>query len=241
MFEKLLKLIGDNAEAKAEVTAIMGKVKDASDQDKGTIASLTSQFDAIKIEKDKYKTGNALVKKALGVTQINDETIKDRMAELGSDEAAQKLATQLAERDQTIDTLKADNLRAITGIKIEVEADKAMNNVSEFLTDDPMLRNLFRQEFSKHIGIVDDQVTPMQTVGDQRIPVVKDGKSIGLDDYAKQMLDSDYKSFKKPSTKQGAGNTGGEGDQTGGQVKANFGGSSDEMLAAVTKMIKDKG
>ncbi len=215
MFETLLGLVVDNAEATAEIAAIQGKIKSNGEQDSATITSLKSQFEAAKSEKDNYKAGNALVKKALGLDRITEDTVADRLKELGSNKAAQELVQELAAKDELITAMKLDSEKALEGVKIVFEAEKALNDVSEILTDDPILRGLFKQELQKSVGISEGQVLPMQQIGDQKVPIVKDGKPQTLVDYAKNMLDADYKSFKKPVVKQGAGPTGGSNGTSG--------------------------
>ena len=239
MFETLLGLVGDNAEAKAEIAKLQKTVTDTIDQDKAKISSLESQFEAVKTEKEKYKAGNALVKKALGVSQINEETISSKLKEIGSDESAQKLAQELAAKDAAIEELKAANERAIAEMQIEIELDKAINSASEILSDDPIVRKLFKKELQEKVGVVDGNVLPLQTVGDQKIPVVKDGKPLALGQFAKEMLETDYAALRKPTVKQSTGNTGGG---SGGQsLKGKFGGTSEELEAAVGEMLKREG
>jgi len=217
MFEELLKLVGDNAEATALIGTIESKTTSNNDQAKATIDSLTNQFNDIKIEKDKYKAGNALVKEVLGLSLINRDTVSARLKELGTSDSAKDLAKQLSEKETEIQNIRKESDLKMLDFKMDIEADRGLNSVSEHLTDDPLLRDVFRGELRKSIGMNEGQVLPMQTVGDQRIPIMKDGKPLGLVDYASEMLNSDsYKSFRKPTTKTSAGNTGGnytEGQQ----------------------------
>ena len=235
MFEELLKLVGDNTDAVALIQSLGKTIEKDKETAASTIQSLTSQFETIKAEKEKYKAGNALVKEALGLSTINDETVSARLKELGSSDSAKELAKKLSEKETEIESIQRDAEAKITDYRISAEADTALNAISETLSDDPILRNVFKDQLRKSIGVNDGQVLPMQTVGDQQIPIMSDGKPLSLSEYAQQMISGDeYKSFRKASVKPGGGSTGGTGD---GNEKANFGGNTSEMEAAVEQMM----
>ncbi|MDM5264687.1 hypothetical protein PF327_10820 [Sulfurovum sp. XTW-4] len=217
MFEKLLGLVGDNAEAKAEIGAIAALIKNNDEQKQSTIDSLQSQFDSVKEEKDRYKLGNQLVKKALGIEKIDDETVKEKLKELsGNDKTSkdiQELTQALAGKDDEIKNIKTEYEERFNTMRVDAELAKAIDANSDVLVDDPLIRSAFRDLVSKNVGVVGEGISPFTVVGDQRVPVVHDGKAQSVTDYVKTVLSGEqYASFRKTSTKNSPGPSGGGGN-----------------------------
>jgi len=216
MFEELLKLVGDNAEAKKAIDAIQSTITTEQATQKATIESLNTQFNDAKESRDKYKLGNTMMKKALGIEKITEDTVKEKLEALTKgNESAQQLAeytASLAEKDEEIAGLKSEYQGKFDAMRVDTEILKAIDAVSPVLVDDEMIRDAFKNIISKDIGIVGDGVSPFSIVGDQRVPVLIDGKPQSVADYTKSLLDSDrFLSFKKTSVGESAGSTGGTG------------------------------
>ena len=214
MFETLLKLVGDNPEAKAQITSIQSQIATSQATSKATIDSLTTQFNDAKTSRDSYKKGNSLVKKALGIDNINDDTIKEKLEALtNNNESAKQLqeyTKSLSAKDDEISTIKADHQAKYDGMRIDSELSKGIDSVSNILSDDPKQRDSFKRYVSEQIGIVGESVSPFTVVGDQRVPIVVDGKPQTVEAYVDSLLKSDeYASFRKTSVKNSAGPTGG--------------------------------
>ena len=234
MFEKLLTLVGDNEEAKNLIKSYETEISNKTNEMQAKIESLTAQFNDAKESRDAYKKGNQLVKQALGIDQINEETVKGRIEALSKDDAATELAKKLAEKDQEIEAIKSQAENQTSQMRIEFETEKALNDISDVLVDDGMLRDAFKGYLSQNIGSVDGYVSPVQKIGDKIIPVMKGDKPLSVSEYAKSMLESDqYKSFRKTSIRNSAGNTGGGGEPQ----KKSFVGKPEERRAAIEAMI----
>ena len=236
MFEELKTLIGDNEQAKSLIESYEAKINAEKTEMQTKIDSLTTQFNDAKESRDAYKRGNQLVKQALGIDQINEETVKGRIEALSKDDAATELAKKLSDKDQEIEAIKSQSQNQITQMQIGFETEKALNDISDVLVDDGMLRDAFKTYLSQNIGAVDGIVAPVQKIGDKTIPVMKGEAPLTVSEYAKTMLESDqYKSFRKASVSGSAGSTGGGG---GDPQKKSFTGSPEERRAAIEAMIK---
>lgn len=211
MFEELQKLIGDSEEAKT----VFAKVKNEFEQKTETIESLQHQFNNVKSEKDKYKTGNQLLKSKLGINKVDESLIDERIAELtksGGDSAQklQELTQALALKDDEISGIKNEYDSKMDTFRIESEVAKGIDAVSAELVGDPILRDTFKRYVAKGVGIVGDTIAPYTVVGDQKVPMIKDGKTMGVADYAKNLLESqDFASFRLGKTVSSPGPTGG--------------------------------
>jgi uncharacterized protein YhaN len=219
MFEKLMQAVGDNAEAKTEISAIQSQVS----QKDATIQSLQSQFDEVKKEKDNYKKGNQLLKSALGLEQVNEETVAAKIAELTSNSKTAKdiheLTQALSGKDDEINRIKSEYETRFTTMKVDAELAKALDGNSDVLVDDPILRGAFKDIIAKSVGVVGDAISPFTVVGDQRVPIVNDGKTLDVTGYVKSVLSTDtYASFRKAHTQPSAGKLGQGGGQQGGDV-----------------------
>ena len=235
MFEKLLGLVGDNQEAKDLIAGYENEVTAKISEYETKVSSLTNQFETVKAEKDRYKAGNALVKQALGIDQINEETVSDRIKSLSKDDAAMELASKLSEKENLIESIKQQQQSEIANMRVGFETERVLNEVSDVLTDDPMLRDAFRRYLSEDIGVIDDKVLPVQKIGDQVIPIMNGDKPVELTDHAKSMLESDrFKSFRKTSVKNSAGKIGAGG---GAAPSKNFIGKPSERRAAIEAMM----
>ena len=237
MWEQLLGLVGDNAGAKA----IIDQLKNTAETNAATITSLQTQFDNVKEEKDRYKLGNQLVKQKLGLEKINEEELTARLADLGSKgdktKELQDLATALAAKDDEISTITKNFEQKFDGMRIDTEITKAMEGASDILSDNPILRNAFREQVSKSVGIVGEGISPYTVVGDQRIPLVKDGNAVSVSDYIKSTLSGkEYDVFRKTKIVDGAGGAGGGSNIPNG-TKSSFGGTKAERTSAVADMI----
>lgn len=210
MFETILSLDGITDEMKRELKAV-----ETSIQEKDTaIESLTSQFNDAKSSRDAYKAGNALVKQALGLDKINDESIKEKMEALTNKNKAaqqiQELTQKLSTKDREINEIKTGFEAKYTQMSIDNALNNAIGAVSGRLKDDPLIRSAFKDILSRSIGKVGDKIVPYTLVGDQKVPVVVNGENQSIESYVATTLDSEsFVSFRKPNIKTSAGNTGG--------------------------------
>lgn len=78
MFEKLREFVGDNSEALKLIDTIEGTTSDNVQK----INDLETKVAAVTETRDRYKSGNALVKSILGVDTVNEETIKEAIKSL---------------------------------------------------------------------------------------------------------------------------------------------------------------
>jgi len=240
MFETLLALVGDNAEAKTEIAKIKGKFEEKDT----VITSLQGQFDSVKTEKDKYKMGNQLLKTKLGIDKIDEETVTKKLTDLTSkgdkSKELQELTDALASKDDEINGIKQEYENKFTSMRVDNELSRGLEDAAELLADDPMLRSAFRDIVSKQIGVVGDAVAPYTVVGDQRVPVVKDGNPVSVGDYVKGLLeDEKFASFRKPTVKGGNGGTGGSSNN-GGKT-SDLTGSSENRSEGVKSFLASQG
>jgi len=208
-FEKVLGLVGDNPEAKAELNVIKSEVEvivTARD-------SYKSQFEKVKTEKDNYKKGNQLVKKMLGVERVDEEAIKEKLETLSdnSDQTKklQDLAQQVQAKDEAIEAVKSEYAGKMDSFQVDMEISKALDANSKLLADDPLLRDSFKQIVSGQIGKIGDTVVPYTVIGDVKTPLASDGKAVSVADFVAQTLNDDkFQSFRKSTVTQGAGTAG---------------------------------
>lgn len=100
MFEKLRAFVGDNAEALKLIDTIEGN----SSENVQKINDLESKVAAVTETRDRYKSGNALVKSILGVDTVNEDTIKEAIKSL---KGGKQDDTSKAELEKLQDLLKA--------------------------------------------------------------------------------------------------------------------------------------
>ena len=223
MFEKLIGLVGDNQSLKDEITAIQSKITTDNETSKATIESLTTQFNDAKSSRDAYKKGNQLVKKALGIDSIDEVGVREKIESLSSNKDSAKqiqdLTDALSSKDDEIKTQAEGFTLKMNDFRVNDSLSKGIDSVSETLVDDPLIRDAFKGHILKNVGLVGDVVSPFTMVGDQRVPVIVDGKPQSVEDYTKSVLLGDsFASFRKTQVGSSAGSTGG-GKSNGGDER----------------------
>lgn len=113
MFEKLRAFVGDNAEALKLIDTIEGN----SSENVQKINDLETKVAAVTETRDRYKSGNALVKSILGVDTVNEDTIKEAIKSL---KGGKQDDTSKAELEKLQDLLKAAEVEKST-LKSEYE------------------------------------------------------------------------------------------------------------------------
>ena len=150
MFEKLKAFVGDNAEALALIDTLEG----TSTSNVQKINTLETENAAVKETRDKYKSGNALVKSILGVDTVNEETIKEALKSLkgsGKDDSKSlaeienlktllKGSTDELENTKTdyegkLQSMALDNALANAGLGADVANEAMYKIVSELVRD----------------------------------------------------------------------------------------------------------
>lgn len=99
MFEQLKVFVGDNAEA----LKLIDTLEATTTSNVQTINDHEKTIKEIKDTRDKYKSGNALVKSVLGVDAVNEDTIKEAIKALKGGRSDEK---SLAEIDNLKKLLK---------------------------------------------------------------------------------------------------------------------------------------
>ena len=135
MFEELKGFVGDNQDA----LELIKKIETSSTDNVVKINTLERQVTDITTTRDKFKTGNTLVKSVLGLDSLNEETLTDAIKALkgskGGDNASlaeiENLKNLLAAAGTETNTLKSgyesqistmglDNAIANSGVGIDI-------------------------------------------------------------------------------------------------------------------------
>lgn len=149
MFEKLLSFVGDNEEAKTLINAL----KATQESNVETINTLERKVTDITDTRDKYKSGNTLVKSILGVDAVNEDTINEAIkalkggkgdgaskAEIDSLKELLKNATDkstsiTSEYENKIQSMALDNALANAGLGLNVANEAMYGIVSNLVRD----------------------------------------------------------------------------------------------------------
>lgn len=92
MWEKLLAFVGDNAEAQELVKSLEGSATSNVDR----INTLERQVTDITTTRDKFKTGNTLVKDLLGLEAVNEDSINEALAKFKGNKGDEALTAEIA-------------------------------------------------------------------------------------------------------------------------------------------------
>jgi hypothetical protein len=241
MWEQLLALIGDNADAKK----IVEQLKGSADQNVNQIQALELQLGDVKSTRDKFKEGNSIVKEMLQLEHVNKETIESALAQLKKtnvDDLTQKELSNLK-----------DVIAKITGEKEELQTKM-----------DTKIKDLILDNGIANLGLTSLAVNPLgaefiQTRLKENAFVLDDGKSIGfrkadgsteyhpqsnrpltLQDKLEDLkTNQDLQIFFKPTVPPGT-NTPPNGGSGGNPKQGNFGGSKEDRKNAIQSMIDNK-
>jgi len=99
-FEELLALVGDNEEAKGFVTGLQSTQKDNVTR----INTLETQIGDITATRDKYKNGNKLIKDALGLENINEDSISEYLSKSKKGNADEALTAEIGNLKSLLET-----------------------------------------------------------------------------------------------------------------------------------------
>lgn len=106
MFENLIKLLGDNSAAIAEVTKIQANYNSLSTE----VETLESKLSDSIVKRDKYKTFVRSTKAKLGIAEgedLNDETLTAKIANLSTVEVDEVSKLEVAKLEKSITDLTA--------------------------------------------------------------------------------------------------------------------------------------
>jgi len=110
-FKKLLEIVGDNAEAKAEISKLQANYTQLTNEVQG----FESKINDLKQSRDKYKEKLALFKKSLKIEEgeeLNEDTISKKLGNVKGEvkqeasEIEKALKAEIAELEKTIENLK---------------------------------------------------------------------------------------------------------------------------------------
>lgn len=99
-FEELLALVGDNEEAKGFVTGLQSTQKDNVTR----INTLETQIGDITATRDKYKNGNKLIKDALGLENINEDSISEYLSKSKKGNPDEALTAEIGNLKSLLET-----------------------------------------------------------------------------------------------------------------------------------------
>ncbi len=178
------------------------------------------------------------MKKALGLESITDESVRDKIESITKDKDSAKriqdLTDALSAKDDEISTQAQGYKDKFDGMQVNASLSKGIDAVSKTLVDDPLLRDAFKVHISKNIGLVGDAVVPFTIVGDAKVPVMVNGVTQTVEDYAKTVLAGEsFGSFRKPSV----GNSPGKPGEGGSNTASDMGGNTQSRTSAIEQMI----
>lgn len=109
MFKELLELVGDNERGKE----IIASLQTTSENNVATINKLEGQVSDIASTRDKFKSGNSLVKSVLGLDEVNEDSLN---AYLESAKKGKGDEQSIAEINNLKELLKqaTDNVQTVT-------------------------------------------------------------------------------------------------------------------------------
>ncbi len=209
-FAKLKELIGDNAEA----VKIVDELESTSNTNIQTINNLEKSVGEIQETRDKYKSGNSLVKSVLGLDQINEDTLKEFMSNSkgkGGDEKLlaeidnlkNELATSNSKYDETVSTYNGQ----IRELKLGSQLDDLVGGLNII----PEARGDAKQ-IVKSMMSYDSDNNPIFLNEDGTTKYI-DGKPMGLNDAVKSLEATRPYMFAKTTANGG----GSQNNNGGGQ------------------------
>lgn len=125
-FKKLRELLGENSEALKMIDTLEGN----SSTNVETISRLERSITDITETRDKFKSGNSLVKKVLGLDQLNETTLEDALALLKGNKGDDASKAEIENLKGLIEKANSDASDSKNGYESQIQTMALENAIA---------------------------------------------------------------------------------------------------------------
>jgi hypothetical protein len=225
MWEELLKVIGDNEEAKS----IVAKLQESSNGNVKKINELESKFNEAKQGRDNLKS---LIRSGTGLEEVNEESLSEFVAKLKGAKGDEKLSNEIENLKGLLEKANGERASIVTDYESKLQNMALTNNLRDLgigsLAINPMAEKMILEHLKSGATLDGENIVYKKEDG----TTLYDGTNVITPQSRLEQLKSDdnWKPFLKPDIHSG----GGANESRGGSVnKSNFGGSKEDRQNAI--------
>jgi len=217
-FEELLALVGDNEEAKGFVTGLQSTQKDNVTR----INTLETQIGDITATRDKYKNGNKLIKDALGLENINEDSISEYLSKSKKGNPNEALTAEIGNLKSLLETATNEKETLKSEYETKMQKIGIKNSLRDLGIDAIASSTRTAQDILREMeagAVADgDNIVYMQdgktVYGNDGKPLTKEGK------LAQLKSSEEFKPYFKPDALGGSGTQNNNGN--GGKQPSDY-------------------